>query len=146
MCSGVTDGTVISVVVMDAAPGRWQQMKEQAKPQAEEFYSRGFESGRYRRELRYHNVTLETTAMGGGTADGQQHLARTMLVDGQRYTEQQCYIKALELNDQHTGAWYRLGTMGGGSVDGQQYNNKQCYIKAVEIDVPAQGRMVPTRS
>jgi len=31
VCSGVTDGTVVTVAVLHAAPGRWQQMKEQAE-------------------------------------------------------------------------------------------------------------------
>merc|ERR1712086_344208 len=36
--NGVTDGTVITVAISDAAPGRWQQMKEQ---QAERFLRLG---------------------------------------------------------------------------------------------------------
>ena len=105
MWSGVTDGTVITVAVSDAdaAPGRWQQRKEQqVKLQAEQFYQLG--------------------RAGGGT------------VDGQWYTEQQCFIKALELNDQHADAWYYLGYFGGGSVSGQQYTEQQCFIKTLELN------------
>ena len=91
VCSGVTDGTVITATVLHAAPGRWQQMKEQA----EQFYSLGL--------------------MEGGTVDGQQ------------YTQQQCCIKALELNDQDAEAWDALGNVGGGCVDGQQYTKQQCH-------------------
>ena len=34
MCSGVTDGTVITVTVLDAAPSRWQQMEQAAVQQS----------------------------------------------------------------------------------------------------------------
>ena len=40
-------------------------------------------------------------------------------MDGYKYTQQQCYIKTLELNDQHFLAWDYLGYSGGGSVRGQ---------------------------
>ena len=55
-------------------------------------------------------------------------------VDGQRYTQQQCFIKALEIDDQHANAWYRLGLYRGGSVGGQQYTQQQCHIKALELN------------
>ena len=96
--SGVTDGTVVTVAVSDAAAERWYQMKEKAE--------RFFKLGR----------------AGGGAADGQQ------------YTPEQCYIKTIEIDDQHTNAWMGLGHNGGGSVGGQQYTGQQCCIKTLEIN------------
>ena len=101
MWPGVTDGTVVTVAVSDAAADLWQQMKEQA----EQFYKLGY--------------------AGGGS------------VGGQRYTEQECYIKTIEINDQHANAWDCLGYFGGGSVGGQQYTQRQCYDKANEIRAAA---------
>ena len=72
VCSGVTDGTVISVAVSDAAADRWQQMKEHAEQQAEQFFNLGYQGTRNNRYK------------GGGS------------VGGQHYTNKQCYIKALE--------------------------------------------------
>ena len=103
MFSGVTDGTVVTVTVSDAAADLWRQMKQQAKQQAERFYNLG--------------------RAGGGTVDGQQ------------YTYKQCFIKALELNDQHAQAWFGLSHCGGGSVGGQQYTEQQCCDRRDEIRV-----------
>ena len=58
-------------------------------------------------------------AMGGDSAG-------EMIVAGQQCTDQQCYIKALELDNKYASAWHNLGTVGGGSVGGQQYTQQQC--------------------
>ena len=52
---------------------------------------------------------------------------------GQQYTHQQCYIRALEIDDQQANAWFNLGIARGGSVDGQQYTREQCCDRAAEI-------------
>merc|ERR1712166_407710 len=57
--NGVTDGTVITVTVLDAAADRWQQMKEQAEQQAEQFYS---------------------LARGGGSVDGQRYTSKQCII------------------------------------------------------------------
>merc|ERR1711865_748328 len=54
-------------------------------------------------------------------------------VGGQQYTRQQCYIKALEVNDQHVHAWWGLACCGGGNVGGQQYTKQQCDDKYNEL-------------
>ena len=77
------------------------EQAEQAKQQAEQFFSLGRE--------------------GGGRADWQW------------YAKQQCYIKTLEIDDQHAQAWHNLGGWGGGSVGGQQYTKQQCYDRRDEI-------------
>ena len=135
MCSGVTDGTVITVTVLDATVGRWQQMKRQ-------------------RAERFHKLGLA----GGGAVDGQHYTKQQCFirafeiddrhagawnylgsfcgggdVGGQQYTQQQCYIRALEIDDQHANAWFNLGIAGGGSVGGQQYTREQCCDRAAEI-------------
>merc|ERR1712153_259867 len=74
--NGVTDGTVITVSVSGAAPARWQQMNEQAEQQAKQQAKQQAEQ--------FYNLARR----GGGS------------VDGQRYTRHQCYIKALEIDDQ----------------------------------------------
>ena len=66
---------------------------------------------------------------GGGTVRGIQ------------YSENDCYIKALEIMKaleieqqfHQAQAWNGLGQAGGGTVDGTQYSQKDCYIKALEI-------------
>ena len=108
VCSGVTDGTVITVTVLDTVVGRWQQMKqqaEQAKQQAMQFYRIG--------------------CGGGGNVDGQYYMA---------WHSSATIMKALETNDQNADAWFRLGFEGSGSVGGQQYTEQQCFIRALEIN------------
>ena len=57
---------------------------------------------------------------------------------GQRYTQQQCFIKALEIDDQHADAWNFLGyNCGGGIVGGQQHTRQQCHAKHYELRVAA---------
>merc|ERR1712166_770465 len=131
--NGVTDGTVITVTVLNTSPDRWQQIEEKAE--------RFFKLGR----------------AGGGAADGQQYTPEQCCikalelddqntnawlllgntgggsVDGQQYTGQQCYIKALEMDDHHALAWNLLGYHGGGSVGGQQYTKQQCHQKYNEV-------------
>ena len=51
---------------------------------------------------------------------------------GQQYTQQQCRIKVLEIDNQHGDAWHSLGVEGGGSVGGQQYTKLQCYNRRDE--------------
>ena len=55
------------------------------------------------------------------------------VVDGQQYTYKQCYVKTLELDDQHADAWHWLAVYGGGSVGGQQYTRQQCWDKEGEL-------------
>jgi hypothetical protein len=65
------------------------------------------------------------------------------LVAGQQHSEAQCYINALEIENQNTDvsnrntihpcladAWVNLGTCGGGVVGGRQYSLSQCYMGA----------------
>ena len=99
MCSGVTDGTVITVTVLDTVVGRW--------PQAEQFYQLGLPW--LSNQSRVH-------------------------VDGQCYSRRQCFIKALEIDDQHANAWASLSYRGGGRVGGQEYTEQQCVDRALEID------------
>ncbi|CAE7617372.1 ogt-1 [Symbiodinium necroappetens] len=54
--------------------------------------------------------------------------------NGQRYSKQDCYVKALELDENYARAWSNLGLEGGGSVKGQAYDEKGCYVKALEAD------------
>ena len=111
VCSGVTDGTVIDVTVLAAAPGRWQQIEEQ---QAERFYSLGREYGgtvdgqQYTREQCYikalelddqHAKAWYSLGIWGGGNVGGQH-----------YTKQQCHIQTLEIEkitSRHTLEWHR---------------------------------------
>ena len=103
VCSGVTGGTVITVAVTDAAPGRWQKMKEQqAKQFAEYFFRFGV-------EIMFHG--------------------HSRVEYGQQYTCKQCFIKSLELDDQNAEAWLMLSGERGGSVGGQQYTKQQCEVK-----------------
>ena len=130
VCSGVTDGTVITVTVLDTAPGRWLQMEQQAKQakqQAEQFYKLGCTFGVHvgaadRQHYTRQRCCINLGFVGGGSVGGQQ------------YSKQQCFIKAVEIDDQHAKAWRNLGYVGGGSVGGQQYTKKQCYVRALEVD------------
>jgi len=54
--------------------------------------------------------------------------------NGQRYSKQDCYVKALELDENYARAWSNLGLEGGGSVKGQAYDEKGCCVKALELD------------
>ncbi|CAE7442160.1 SEC, partial [Symbiodinium microadriaticum] len=54
--------------------------------------------------------------------------------NGQRYSKQGCYIKALELDGNYVNAWLNLGVIGGGTVKGQAYDAKGCHVKALELD------------
>ena len=63
--------------------------------------------------------------------------AGQMIVAGQQYTDQQCCIKALELNNKYAIAWHNLDTVGGGSVGGQQYTQQQCYNRRDELETAA---------
>lgn len=47
----------------------------------------------------------------------------------------ECYVKALEMDENHACAWNHLGVVGGGTVRGKRYGSKACYMKAVELDV-----------
>ena len=99
VCSGVTDGTVITVTLM-------MEQAMQAE-RAEQFYRIG------------------CSRVGGA------------FVDGQHYTREQCYIKALELNGQYAQAWSSLGFEGGGSVGGQHYTKRQCMDKSRKLRAAA---------
>ena len=46
---------------------------------------------------------------------------------------QECFIKVLEIDNQHANAWYSLGNSGGDSVGGQQYTRQQCHDKYFEL-------------
>ena len=76
--------------------------------------------------IRYSTRSLAGRAVsppgfaGGGTVDGQQ------------YTSKQCYIKALELNDQHAVAWFRPGLWGGGSMRRQQYLHETTVLRQTQ--------------
>ena len=50
------------------------------------------------------------------------------------HTEQQCYVKALEIDRQCNECWFLLGTVGGGCVGGQEQDEAQCYANALQID------------
>ena len=50
-----------------------------------------------------------------------------------RRAAEQCFIRAVEIDDQHATAWFNLGFVGGGSVSGQQHTKQQCYIRALEV-------------
>jgi len=54
--------------------------------------------------------------------------------NGQRYSEQGCYIKALELDENCAYAWLGLASVGRGIVKGQAYDEKGCCVKALELD------------
>jgi len=68
-------------------------------------------------------------AKGGGT------------VGGVRYSDKDCYMKALELDPKFPNAWLNLGATGGGTVGGVLYSAKDCYRKARELE-PDPGRTV----
>eukprot|EP00438_Fugacium_kawagutii_P011578 Skav212066 [mRNA] locus=scaffold2639:76303:86913:- [translate_table: standard] len=47
---------------------------------------------------------------------------------------EECYIRALEVDEAHSEAWKLLGFGGGGTMNGRSFDAKACYIRAVEAD------------
>jgi len=64
---------------------------------------------------------FEMGVSGGGT------------VEGTRYSEKECYIKALELDDKDAKSWYQLGSLGGGTVAGIPCSATTCFSRAKEL-------------
>ena len=56
------------------------------------------------------------------------------MVNGKRYTKDECFAKALEISPKEGIYWTNLGDAGGGTVDGTSYTKDECYAKALEID------------
>ena len=48
-------------------------------------------------------------------------------MEGNAYSNKQCYEVALELDPKHANAWFNLGAEGGEMVKAKDYSNKQCY-------------------
>ena len=137
MYSGVTDGTVITVTVLDATSNWWQQL---AKQDAEQFFSLARAGGgtidgqQYTKQQCYIKV-LENNDRNSDAWFGLAVYCRGGNVGGQQYSSQQCYVKSMEVDPDSSKPrfWNCLGYTGGGSVDGQQYTKQQCFIKAQEI-------------
>ena len=61
-------------------------------------------------------------------------LGVTNPIRGVRYSEAKCYEKALEVNAQHTAAWWGLGSVGGGTISGQRFEEHECYAQYLALE------------
>eukprot|EP00758_Cryptobia_borreli_P001606 Tbor_TRINITY_DN237_c0_g1::TRINITY_DN237_c0_g1_i1::g.12191::m.12191 len=81
-----------------------------------------------------HKATGGWSNMGSTLKAGEK-----AMVAGVEYTQQQCYLKALEWDIGNAKAWYGLGlTLKGDqkvTIAGTDYTEQQCYVNVLEGDI-----------
>ena len=61
-------------------------------------------------------------------------------VNGQVFSDKECHLKALELDEGLASAWHNLGVAGGGFLNGHFFNSQRCHLNALRSELEAKQR------